>query len=215
MATNDDRKQARGPYSFLDFPPELRNIIYDLVLVYPTCSQLYSVYYSQIAAIKPGHYQTRRVIHRKFHTPTILLLCRRITQECLPILRSRTLVIDRLPPFRSTKMWTQEDGGGTLSSLCYFVPRATLQNLQHLDLRVGVCEGSAGSAWLWRRLVDELCDILSERNRLVTLRFVARVCNPPWNSDTWDSEQAHMIRMKNVSPFLFNILRHLDWRAWR
>lgn len=87
----------------------------------------------------------------------------------MPILRSQTFIIDRLPPFHVTRL--------RLMPLTNFVGRVTLQNIFHLDLRVGVCEGPLGSAWLWSNLVDELYGILSERNRLITLRLLFRVCN--------------------------------------
>lgn len=208
---DDGSKKACGPYSFLSLPAEIRNIIYHLVLGYPDCSQLYSVYYGQIRSQDlrndskgESEPQERPVFDSKFHTPSILLLCRRITEECLPILKSHTFIINRLPPFRSSKMWKQEEGGGTQMRLSQFVGRATLQNLQHLDLRVGVCEGPIGSAWLWKRVVDELHEILLERNRLVTMRLLFRICNERAHPGNWNTEAEYMNYMLEVSTLIWH-----------
>lgn len=214
ISPNDGNKNAFAPYySFLNLPAEIRSIIYDLVLGYPDCSQLYSVYYGQIRSQdhrndsqEDSLLQRRPVFDGKFHTPSILLLCRRITEECLPILKSHTFIINRLPPFRSSKMWTQEEGGGTQMRLGQFVGRATFQNLQHLDLRISICEGPIGSAWLWKRVVDELHEILSGRNRLVTMRLLLRVCAEWMHPANVESEVDCGKYMTDVSNQLFGVL---------
>lgn len=68
-------------------------MIYAYSLDYPSSRDLYRRQLS--AAYQPTHTWAPRL-----RAPTILLLCKRITRECLPILHARTLVIDRLPPAR-------------------------------------------------------------------------------------------------------------------
>lgn len=224
-------------FSFFTFPAEIRNMIYDYAARYPDCMDLYGVYYRKVASsiyssstttcsssstAKPAlkcsnphhqhkHHQEQRFRNRPvFRTPTILLLCRRITAECLPVLHSRPLIIDRIPPFhidspplaphhhhhrrRSLRRPHQHpvDGGGGLMRLGSFLGRATLQHLRSLEVRIGLGEGPLGSGWVWRRVLAELLGVLSERNTLARLRVLVRLCDqddpaagPVWQSE-WD-----------------------------
>lgn len=179
----------KKPFSFFDFPAEIRNMIYDHILHWPDCVDLYRSFYRQIPAYPtneephPSQYQYQRSLR----TPTILLLCRRVTRESLPILKSRWLVIDRLPPFVP----------GGLMKMTDFIGRRTLQSLHHIDLRIGLGEGPLGSGWIWTRLLDELLTILRERNAFVKLRLLVRMCDNQMAS-RWDQERRHSKDIKKV-----------------
>jgi hypothetical protein len=147
-------------FSFFDFPAEIRNMIYHLSLQRPGCADLYRSYY------KRGWART----HLK--TPTILLLCRRITDESMPILRARRFIIDRLPPC----MPPLPGGRGGFLRMSNFISPETLQRLEHVDLRIGLGEGPLGSGWIWNRVLDELILILTEKNSLVHFRLLIRRC---------------------------------------
>lgn len=79
-----------------------------------------------------------------------------------------------------------------------FIGRATLQNIIHLDLRVGVCEGPLGSAWIWKYVVEELYEILSKRNCVATLRLLIRICDKRAHPANWTTEYGHMTDMATV-----------------
>lgn len=185
----EDKKQ----FSFFDFPAEIRNIIYDHTLHWPDCVDLYRCFYRQIPTHPSNDDNTDSKPHpsqyqRRFKTPTILLLCRRITEESLPILKSRWLVIDRLPPFVVP---------GGLMRLTDFIGRRTLQGAHHIDLRIGLGEGPLGSGWIWTRLLDDLLAVLGERNALAKLRLLIRMCNRPMAS-RWDQERRYNQDIRKV-----------------
>lgn len=167
-------------FSFFDFPPEIRNMIYDYSLHRPDSAGLYRSYYKQ-AAVLP---RAQRWHRAHLRTPTILLLCRRITAESMPVLRSRWFVIDRLPPC----MPPMPDGRGGFLRMSNFIGRRTLQRLEYIDLRVGLGEGPLGSGWIWNRVLDELLGFLSERNALVHFRLLIRRCNQEDSPSVWTTE---------------------------
>lgn len=68
-------------------------MIYAYSLIYPSSRDLYRAQLT--TAYQPTPTWTPRL-----RAPTILLLSKRITAECLPLLHARTLTIDRLPPAR-------------------------------------------------------------------------------------------------------------------
>ncbi|KAJ9136444.1 hypothetical protein NKR23_g9846 [Pleurostoma richardsiae] len=170
------RRSTAKPLCWLDLPSEIRNIIYEYSLDYPDSCTLYSGYNNAILA-----YHQRRLTPGTdspepfptfsgcLSTPTILLLNRRITSECLPILRCRTLVIDRLPP------WVPGQPAPMLVS--DFIGRRTLQAARRIDLRLSLGQGGGGSGHVWFRILDDLARILEERNAFVELRVLVRVCN--------------------------------------
>lgn len=166
--------------SFFVFPAEIRNMIYEHSLHWPDCVSLYRSFYRQIPAYPKGDEPHQDCYQRNLKTPTILLLCRRVTQECLPILRSRCLVIDRLPPFVPSGLTKMTD----------FIGRRTLQSLHHLDLRIGLGEGPLGSGWIWTRLLDQILGILREHNSLVRLRLLVRMCDKRMVT-RWDQERKY------------------------
>lgn len=169
-------------------------MIYDRAVHYPDCIELYAVYYHRISPSKPtsssNQQRPQDLCHHQptLRTPTILLLCRRITAECLPVLRSRPLVIDRIPPFRLRDGAHRARGG--LMRVADFVGRATLQRLRCVEVRVGLGEGPLGSGWVWRRVLDEVLGILTERNALARLRLLVRLCDQDDNAarPVWEGE---------------------------
>ncbi|KAK8128225.1 hypothetical protein PG984_009333 [Apiospora sp. TS-2023a] len=81
--------QESGNSIFMKLPLEVRNMIYDHCVFYPSARELYRVYYTQ------------RISQVQRSTPIIYLLSKQITREALLVLRSRVLVIDRVPRGRS------------------------------------------------------------------------------------------------------------------
>lgn len=171
--------------SFLSLPAEIRNMIYSHALHWPDCVDIYRSFYRQMHTYpvtdKPHYYQ------RNLNTPTILLLCRRITKESLPVLKSRCLVIDRLPPFLPSGLMRITD----------FIGRQTLQSLQHIDIRIGLGEGPLGSGWIWTRLLDDVLSVLSERNAFIRLRLLVRMCNDQMVA-RWDQEGIYNNEIRKV-----------------
>lgn len=168
------------PFSFFDFPPEIRNMIYNISLQRPACADLYRCYYKYNAA-RP---KNKRWARPHLKTPTILLLCKRITDESMPVLRARWFIIDRLPPCAPPL----PDGRGGFMRLANFIGRETLQRLEYIDLRIGLGEGPLGSGWIWNRMLDELLAILKEKNALVHFRLLIRRCNKEENRSIWFTE---------------------------
>lgn len=160
---------SRKQFSFFDFPAEIRNMIYDHSLHWPDCVDLYRTFYRQITTYPTNEkpYSEQVQYQRNLRTPTILLLCRRVTEESLPMLKSQRFVIDRLPPFLP----------GGLLEITDFIGRRTLQSLHHIELRIGLSEGPLGSGWIWMRLLEEVLTVLKERNAFVKLRLLVRLCD--------------------------------------
>lgn len=153
---------------FLRLPSEIRNMIYSMSLHWPDSQTLYSGYKEEITRYYMSKYAGMDVefpvYSNRLRTPTILLLCRAITAECLGILKSRTLVIDRLPP------WLP--GTKRPMRISQFVGTATLQSLRFLQVHLDLGLGRLGSGWVWSEVVRELVDILLVRNAVEDLRVV-------------------------------------------
>lgn len=170
---------------FLRLPPEIRNIIYDVSLHWPDSKTLYSGYNEQIKEYyvkkHAGVDAEFPVYSGRLSTPTILLLCKAITAECLGILKSRKLVIDRLPP------WLP--GAKRPMRISQFVGTATLQNLRFLEIHPAFGLGKLGSGWVWSGVVKELVEILLVRNAFERVRFVLcfhdmhRRVEPVWTQE--------------------------------
>ena len=177
--------------SFFSFPAEIRNMIYSHALHWPDSSETYRPFYRQNLSPNTDRPHASKD-KRNLKTPTILLLCRQITQESLPVLRSRSLVIDRLPPF----------GPKALMKMSNFIGRRTLQSLNHLDIRIGLGEGPLGSGWIWMKLLDDILAVLSERNAFIRLRLLVRMCEEQ-DVARWDQEREciraiHKVRMTTI-----------------
>lgn len=191
----DKRPGTSRGRGFLDLPPELRNLIYDFALHWPTSKELYAPYNRIIDAHYARQGSGIKEDFPKYHghlrTPTILLLCRAITRECLPMLRERKLVIDRLPP------WLP----GALRPMLVseFIGRRTFQNLRHIEIRLPLGQGHIGSGWVWVGVIDDILKILGERNQFKDLRVVVAMFNFS-NRIVWDTELKHLRRLRrNVS----------------
>ncbi|KAK0627668.1 hypothetical protein B0T14DRAFT_141174 [Immersiella caudata] len=157
---------------FFNFPPEIRNMIYEYSLNWPTSYALYAPYNRQI----DDYYANRDNPDQEFpefsgmlRTPTILLLCRRITAECLPILQSNTFMIDRLPP------WLPGEPRPML--LSQFVGKRTIQSLRHIEFRLPAGQGRYGSGWVWAWITLDILNILQERNSFDTIKIVISMFN--------------------------------------
>lgn len=176
-------------------------MIYDYSLHYPDSRRLYAQYYRY-----PAINKTSSKWDPRLRAPTILLLNKRITKECLPVLKSTKLVIDRLPPPRICDIHNtlfEFSCGYPRPSfflrLSDFIRPQTLQNIPQIDINVGLCEGPLGSGWAWTRVVDELLAILTQRNACAKLRLLFRLCNIDDYPSVWQSDrnyQALMIRVR-------------------
>lgn len=155
-ATNPQKPTPTTTYTFpfLHLPPELRLLIYHHALSYP-----------------PSH-----TLYRRFRisstitltTPTLLLLCRQITHEALPVLHSTPFVLDALPPFVL-------DRPRPLSLLDFLPPR-TLQAMRgEIELRLPLGRGKLGSGWAWGPVVEEVLGVLRGGNRFGAVRLVVTV----------------------------------------
>lgn len=128
-----------------------------------------------------------------FQTPTILLLSRAITAECLPILRSRTLVISHLPP------WLP--GHSQPLPLTHFIGRRTLQNIRHIDLRISLGAGGTSlvnplrSGWAWKGVVEDLLAVLMEDNCFESFRVLMRMCE---TADSFDLDRLVWKKEKKI-----------------
>jgi hypothetical protein len=160
------RSATRTRRSFLGFPAEVRNMIYQLSVHYPSCSELFDSFYvqkeKQDRDKKGKGKQSLDSIARardatiRLHTPTILILCKQITREVLPILHERVFVIDRVPP------WVM----GHEFPLLFtdFISNRTLQSIRHIDLRITLGEGHLGCGKVWLKLVGDLLRSLKDHS---------------------------------------------------
>ncbi|KAK3319358.1 hypothetical protein B0H66DRAFT_267606 [Apodospora peruviana] len=206
----------RIPFFFLHFPSEIRNMIYEYALQWPTCRQLYAGYNRQINDFlrrrdllavdnnNEGHQPEERWPEyvQNFRTPTILLLCRQITSECLPMWHERRFVLDRLPPW--------PPGRARPMPVSDFIGRNTLQAMKRLEIRIQLGLGPQGSGWVWSDIACHLFGILWERNAFVHLQVVIVISYNPLGG--WDtSEQEHLelidtalVKLKKENPNVFN-----------
>ncbi|KAF3767356.1 hypothetical protein M406DRAFT_241893, partial [Cryphonectria parasitica EP155] len=163
---------VKRAYSFLHFPSEIRNMIYSYLTQYPPCIDLYRSFYRTVS-YEPGCLRCRPR-QQTLYTPTILLLCKYITAECLPMLQAQPLVIDRLPPFEGADTMPDRYHRGFLT-ISDFVGRRTIQNLRHIDIRIGLGEGPLESGWAWMNIVDEMIQLLEQRNAFISMRLLIRL----------------------------------------
>lgn len=154
-------------------------MIYSYSLNYPDSRQLYATYYQ-----RPAINTDLPKWEPRLRAPTILLLNKRITRESLPFLKSTKLVIDRLPPPRTSDIRKQPidyfwgyPRPSYFMRLSEFISPCALQNIPQIDVNVGLGEGPLGSGWAWTRVVNELLILLTQRNACVKLRFLCRLCN--------------------------------------
>lgn len=184
-------------------------MIYEYSLHYPDSRQLYAPYYRRCDRDDNAAGLTTWM--PRLRAPTILLLNKRITNECHAILKSTTLVIDRLPPPRSLRHrsgmdscpYIDHDGYPQLSQfmrLAEFISPRTLQSIPQIEINVGLCEGPLGSGWAWMPVLDELLSILTQRNACTKLRLLIRMCNTADHPIVAHSDrdyQFHMIKVRS------------------
>lgn len=203
VASEAATQPAKPGWDFFKFPAEIRNMIYDYSLHWPTSEQLYAPYnrqrdrwYRNTAAAKYPQY------NGVLRAPTILLLCKKITAECLPILQARTLVINTLPP------WLPYARRSMLVS--QFIGRRTLQSVRHLEISVPLGQGCLGSGWAWFPVVCDLFGILRERNSFKSLKMVLLAQTDIFTSNTWVEELQYL----EIIQAKFDNLRLNNPRWW-
>lgn len=189
-------------FPFLHLPPELRLLIYHHALSYP-----------------PSH-----TLYRRFRisstitltTPTLLLLCRQITHEALPVLHATPFVLDALPPFVL-------DRPRPLSLLEFISPR-TLQAMRgEIELRLPLGRGKLGSGWAWGPVVEEVLGVLRGGNRCRGVRLVVTVMGTVMGTvngagnmkGMWEGEGEEVEEAKRVDEEEFRevVEREEEWLA--
>ncbi|KAI0889061.1 uncharacterized protein GGS22DRAFT_153035 [Annulohypoxylon maeteangense] len=216
----DPRRNSHQPYySFLtSFPPEIRNVIYQYAIDYPSCRNLYDYYYDQrekaISKIelRPRSTNPRLSHSSKFilRTPTILLLCKQITREALSLLYLQPFVIDRIPP------WIM--GHPAPLSLLNFISQSTLQNLRFVQIKIPLGENAyVRSGKVWLEFLHDVLNAWSERNSLIRLQIMFKISNVTgrnlWSYELEDYEKL----LEKLSYFEF---KHglkpglIRWEHW-
>ncbi|KAI2635091.1 hypothetical protein GGS21DRAFT_92798 [Xylaria nigripes] len=185
-------------FSFLgSFPAEVRNAIYQYVVVYPSCREIFDAYYDQVDKFRG---RNRSGMSRSFgvrlYTPAILLLCKQITREALSILRLRPFVIDRIPP------WVMGDAKPL--PLTHLIGESTLQNLRFVEIRLSLGEGEKCiSGRIWQQVLGDILKAWSGKNSLVRLRIMIKVNNIEANRH-WEYELKTYIEIMNmIDEFAF------------
>lgn len=154
LLTKPDPTTPPYTWTFLHLPPELRLLIYHHALFYPPAHTLFRRF--------------RLTSTVTLTTPTLLLLCRQITQEALPVLHATPFALDALPPFVL--------GRPRPLSLLDFLPPRTLQAMRgEIELRLPLGRGKHGSGWAWGPVVEEVLGVLRGGNRCRAVRLVVTV----------------------------------------
>ncbi|KAL8408192.1 hypothetical protein RB594_006839 [Gaeumannomyces avenae] len=203
--------------SWFCFPGEIRNQIYEELLLPPSSYDMYAGYYAgmkagrrgddDVAAAATGRgEQVHELGSIRLQTPGILLVCRAITGECTPILRARTLVVDRVPPW--------PPGSPAPLPVSRFIGHTTLRRLHTLELRVELGRGAMGSGWVWNPLVRDLLAVLcgGAGNELRRLRVVVKLfrlgCVPAYTAGgegaEWDRLFAHLEWFRAANPMIWS-----------
>lgn len=189
-SSSEHQESNENDHSFLTFPPEVRNLIYQYAVEYPTCRELFDSYYKQKegGTTRTGHY-----MRIKLHTPTVLLLCKQVTREALTILRSQPFVIDKIPP------WIP--GCRQPLPITEFISAPTLRNILYFEFKVTFGDGTGGSGYIWRRVLRYVLDAWSQGNSVTHLRVMFKLANievePMWYWELKDYEEL----VDNVSSF--------------
>ncbi|RYP06638.1 hypothetical protein DL765_009412 [Monosporascus sp. GIB2] len=195
LSSPDSVSQAltsKPGYSFFKFPPEIRDMIYQYAVQYPTCLDLFASYYSQKE--KRSRFACSG-IKVELHTPAVLLLCKQITREALAILRSQTFVIDRIPPFIH--------GSSLPLPITDFISIPTLQNIRFFEFKVAVGEGNYGSAHVWRRVLENVLDAWAPKNSVVRLGVMIKLCNLAAEGLWWWELQEYEMLVDKINNFEF------------
>ncbi|KAI0484680.1 hypothetical protein GGR56DRAFT_36262 [Xylariaceae sp. FL0804] len=206
---------ASTGFSFLkSFPPEIRVLIYQYAVDYPDCRDLYDSYYRQKASESSEERRRRRAnsvpFRVRLQTPTILLLCKKITREALDVLRLRPLVIDRIPP------WIM--GASFPLALTDFISERTLQSIRFVEIKPSFGDNpSHPTGMIWLVLIQNLLDAWSKMNSVVRLRVMVKASNVfkmvLWDVELRAYEQLHGM----IDQFVFkhgsrpNIVDYEHW----
>lgn len=150
-------KDTAGAFSRL--PPEIRNMIYRLCLHFPDFGSLYSTY-------DPRSWGWHRGVAPRIPlgTPTLLLLCKSITAECLGALRSQKLVIKEPPPCIQPC--------NRRTSIHNYISARTLQSLWYIEFRIIIKHETFHQGRPWADLVDEVASALREQTAAREVRFI-------------------------------------------
>ncbi|KAI7661154.1 hypothetical protein KC319_g8484 [Hortaea werneckii] len=128
LAQELQKRMKSAPISFLDFPRELRDLVYEAALDW---SDISSKLKASLDACTDKYYHVKYP-HRS--TPTVLLLNRQITSEALTVLHNKPLIVDCPAEHHLLKE-------RQVPNVMRFITRPTLQNVRHLVLNLG--------AWEW------------------------------------------------------------------
>ena len=171
MGAIETSRHQRGP-SFLALPLEIRKMIYSYVADYPTSQSMFDSYYRYNKSEVVGS-TDKGFPH--YHTPTVLLLCKQITREALPVLRARPFVLDRIPP------WVP--GHSFPLPLTDFITPKTLCSIRFFEILITLGQGYY-IAGVWRRILNQLLDVWGKGNAVARVCVMFKICNLDYR-DMW------------------------------
>ncbi|KAI1268879.1 hypothetical protein F5Y18DRAFT_170391 [Xylariaceae sp. FL1019] len=191
--------------SFLQLPPEVRNMIYKLSVRYPSIRELNQAHHAQrTRGDNVNGFSTR------LYTPAILLLCKQVTLEAISVLQLRPFIIDRLPT------WIM--GNSVPQPITDLIGKETLQSIRFAEFRI-----TFGDAWgarsgnIWFGVLSKLLKVWAEKNSLVRLHVMIKIHNATL-LNMWAVEFYDYVRVsKAIEEFVF---RHgakpdmLDYEHW-
>ncbi|KAK4228812.1 hypothetical protein QBC38DRAFT_453808 [Podospora fimiseda] len=178
--------------AFLSLPAEIRNEIYSYLTQYPTCQELYSKYNKKIdqyyTDIRRGKKTSfpEYVKEKELKTPTVLLICKGITEECMPMLKSQRFVVDMIPPWRP--------GEGRPMKLTEFVSEKTLEGLRRVEVYVQLGQGNLGSGWVWQMVLGDIMRVFKKINSFELFGVAFSMHNPHYRS-MFSLEEPYLYRM--------------------
>ncbi|KAI0402087.1 hypothetical protein F4802DRAFT_608975 [Xylaria palmicola] len=211
-APTDSPLNKAHKFSFLgSFPPEIRNAIYQYVVHYPTCRELFDAYYGQADRLRSRNdNDVSSDFEVRLYTPTVLLLCKQITREALTLLRPCPFVIDRIPP------WIM--GRTRPLPLTHLIGKGTLQNIHFAEIRLSLGDGEMYlSGQVWLQVLKDILRVWSGKNSLVRLKIMIKV-NNILKDRRWVSEINNYAKIINmIESFAFkhgrrpNLLHYEHW----
>lgn len=151
---------------FLELPPYLRDDIYRLLLEYPKLNPSFERCEKEEDRSEAKKCEAERLRPHctlpyprppPMRTPPILLVCRQITAEALPILRNTTFVLDREPPYSEVL--------GREMNITDFIGEETLKEMEHVELRLDI----DGRPRVWSWTIDLLLDVWAAGHSLKRL----------------------------------------------
>ncbi|CAJ2513504.1 Uu.00g016230.m01.CDS01 [Anthostomella pinea] len=208
-------------HSFLtSFPAEIRNMIYQYAVNYPSCRSMYDAYYSQAKRAKCR--PVSRVCHEdcscaknpvgilEHRAPTILLLSKQITREALTVLYLRTFTIDRIPPWIMGEMHPRP--------ITDFISEGTLQSIRFVEIKVSLGDSHhAKSGQVWLRILKDVLVAWSKKNSLVRIKVMFKVSNVNHRAVWYSELKDYDTLKKQIYNFVFkhgHRLSMLDYEHW-